>query len=77
MRHPQAIDFLGHAQLALVELAKHMLDGIADAGRGGARREVGAVFPRGFDDGLEFAGHGEGVVRFEECGAGVAPNARL
>jgi hypothetical protein len=51
----------GNAQLAVVELGNHVLDGVTHFGRGGAGRDVGAVFPRGVDDLLQLLGHGESL----------------
>jgi hypothetical protein len=57
---PVAVDLLGDAQAAGIELAEHVADGVADARRGGAGAQAGAVFPRLFDDLLEF-GHDVGL----------------
>src|SRR5690606_14112893 len=55
MRDPVAVDLLGYAQLAGVELIDDVVHGFADLGRGAAGLEVGAVFPGLFDDLLNIA----------------------
>ena len=57
MRDPLAFYFFRDAQRAAVEFAEYMRNGIADTRRSGAGTQVGAVFPRLFDDLLNFV-HG-------------------
>ncbi len=47
----------GHAQLAVVELGDHMLDGIFDLFGGGAGRQAGAVVPGVVYQGLQLLCH--------------------
>ena len=61
MHAPRAVDFLGHAQPARVELAQHLIDCRADLGRRAAGIELRAALPRLFDGFLQF------VHRFSSC----------
>jgi hypothetical protein len=48
--HPFAVDLLGDAQLALVEVVDDVLDGAQLLGRRGGGRQLGAALPEVFDD---------------------------
>lgn len=53
----------GHAQLAVVQLGDHLLDGVQDVFGGCGGREAGAVVPGVVDEGLQLLDHGRRTVR--------------
>src|SRR3569623_177426 len=53
VHHPLAVLLFGDARLAAVEQAEGAVHRLAERGVGVARRDVGAAFEGGFDDGFE------------------------
>ena len=61
MNDPLTIDFFRNAELTRIQRRNRFVDGFADCSGRCPGIEVGALFPRLFDDGLEFVHKGPGL----------------